>query len=59
MNTFTSVWKLSSASTSDHPPATERLSFDELYAEVGFPEHYAWEERFVNGGGNGAKRPRE
>lgn len=29
-----------------HPPPTSRLSFDELYREVGFEEHYAWESRF-------------
>ena len=28
------------------PPTTSRLSFDELYREVGFEEHYAWESRF-------------
>ena len=32
-----------------HPPDERRMPFDELYAEVGFPEHYAWEERFEEG----------
>ena len=41
-------------------------TFDELYAEVGFEEHYEWEERFAEGsrlctstslgGGSGSKR---
>ncbi|CAE7195556.1 Dml [Symbiodinium natans] len=29
-----------------HPEVQSRLSFSELYREVGFEEHYAWEEKF-------------
>ncbi|CAE7695956.1 bcpA, partial [Symbiodinium sp. CCMP2456] len=29
-----------------HPEEQSRLPFAELYREVGFEEHYAWEERF-------------
>ncbi|CAE7640280.1 prpB2, partial [Symbiodinium pilosum] len=29
-----------------HPEEHDRLTFTELYSEVGFDEHYAWEERF-------------
>ena len=36
-----------------HPPPLARLPFDELYREVGFEEHYAWEARFGGGGGSG------
>ena len=32
-----------------HPSDAQRLPFEELYAEVGFREHYAWEERFDEG----------
>ena len=32
-----------------HPSHETRMSFDELYAEVGFDMHYAWEERFEEG----------
>ena len=32
-----------------HPADEHRMPFDELYAEVGFPAHYAWEERFEEG----------
>ena len=39
--------KLASAA-GGHPPAEALLPFDELYAEVGFPELYAWEERWAD-----------
>ena len=29
-----------------HPSPSARLGFDELYAEVGFADHYEWEARF-------------
>ena len=29
-----------------HPAAETRMDFEELYAEAGFNEHYAWEGQF-------------
>ena len=37
-----------------HPRDERRMPFDELYAEVGFSEHYAWEERFEEGASGAA-----
>ena len=39
-----------------HPGPSERLTFEELYREVGFDEHYAWEERFAADSDETARR---
>ena len=44
---------LAEMASGSHPAPAHRLSFEELYTEVGFREHYAWEERF----GEGAPQP--
>ena len=41
---------LASMASGGHPAVSQRLSFDELYSLVGFPEHYAWEARFESPG---------
>ena len=37
---------LAQMASGGHPDASARLSFDDLYREVGFDEHYQWEGRF-------------
>ena len=41
---------LAKMASGGHPSVAEQLSFDDLYREVGFEEHYDWEARFADEG---------